>query len=264
MVASPRRGLRASAATAREAADDRRWPVGRRADRRDRSGQHRPDAAGRLRPLAPRHRPSHVRVDPGQPVLPVRRTMGRERSAHVLSTIRPDGPPGWNFDLPVGAGTYHALFPFAWYEVDWDELPVRIVQRQFSPVIPHNYRESSYPVAIFETTIENRSAAPVTAGLMFSWQNVLGRGGGLDGLGGQRHEAVRRDGLAGVVHRRAGCCRRFRVRRLVRDPRGGGRRGRAVGGAAVRRQGRRRDLGGLRRRRQVAPGRRTGGDSSGR
>ena len=119
--------------------------------------------------------------------------------AHVLSTIRPDGLPTWGFDLPTGAGAYHALYPYAWYDVDWAELPVRVVQRQFSPVLPHNYRESSYPVAVFETVLENRSEAPVTAGLMFSWQNVLGRAVGLDVAGGQRHEAVRRDGLAGVV-----------------------------------------------------------------
>jgi non-lysosomal glucosylceramidase len=123
----------------------------------------------------------------------------RPAQAHVLSTIRPDGLPAWGFDLPVGAGTYHALFPYAWYDVDWDRLPVRVVQRQFSPILPHNYRESSYPVAIFETTIENRSAEPLTVGLMFSWQNVLGRADGLDIAGGQRHEAVRRDGLAGIV-----------------------------------------------------------------
>jgi non-lysosomal glucosylceramidase len=124
---------------------------------------------------------------------------GSSSSAHVLSTVRPDSLPGWGFDLPVGAGSYHALFPFAWYVVDWERLPVRVVQRQFSPVIPGNYRESSYPVAIFETILENRSSSPVTAGLMLSWQNVLGRGAGLDVTGGQRHQAVRRDGLEGVV-----------------------------------------------------------------
>ena len=123
---------------------------------------------------------------------------GRSPAAHVLSTIRPDGLPAWGFDLPVAAGSYHALFPYAWYDVDWDALPVRVVQRQFSPVLPHNYRESSYPVAIFETMIENRSRDAVTAGLMFSWQNVLGRAGKLDTAGGQRHEAVRRDGVTGV------------------------------------------------------------------
>ena len=124
---------------------------------------------------------------------------GHPPEAHVLSTIRPKALPEWGFDLPIGAGTYHALFPYAWYDVDWDRLPVRVVQRQFSPVLPHNYRESSYPVAIFETSIENRFAEPLTVGLMFSWQNVLGRADGFDIAGGQRHEAVRRDGLAGVA-----------------------------------------------------------------
>jgi non-lysosomal glucosylceramidase len=124
---------------------------------------------------------------------------GRPSHAHVLSTVRPSGLPTWGFDLPVGAGTYRALFPYAWYEVDWAELPVRVVQRQFSPILPDNYRESSYPVAVFETLLENRSAAPLTVGLMFSWQNVLGRAAGFDGAGGQRHEAIRRDGLAGIV-----------------------------------------------------------------
>src|SRR5262245_2542530 len=120
-------------------------------------------------------------------------------SAHVLSTIRPDGLPAWGFDLPVGAGTYHALYPYAWYVVDWEALPVRVVQRQFSPVLAHNYRESSYPVAIVETSIENRSGRPLTVGLMLSWQNVLGRGGELDATGGQRHEAIVGDGSGGVV-----------------------------------------------------------------
>ncbi|HEX5014859.1 MAG TPA: non-lysosomal glucosylceramidase [Candidatus Limnocylindrales bacterium] len=124
---------------------------------------------------------------------------GSTRRAHVLSTIRPPELPTWGFDVPVGAGSYHALYPNAWYVVDWDALPVRVVQRQFSPVLPHNYRESSYPVAIFETTVENRLDAPVTVGLMLSWQNVLGRGGQLDGGGGQHHEAVQRDGHAGLV-----------------------------------------------------------------
>src|SRR6266480_8093590 len=64
---------------------------------------------------------------------------GSTSSAHVLSTIRPDTLRTWNWDLPEGAGTYHGLFPNAWFEYDWDALPVHLVQRQFSPVIPGNY-----------------------------------------------------------------------------------------------------------------------------
>jgi non-lysosomal glucosylceramidase len=124
---------------------------------------------------------------------------GGDRQAHVLSTIRPDALSGWAWDLPIGAGTYHALFPNAWFEIDWDRLPVSLVQRQFSPVIPHNYRESSWPVGVFETEIVNRTDEAVTVGLMFSWQNLVGWTAGEDRRGGHRNEAVRRDGLAGIV-----------------------------------------------------------------
>jgi non-lysosomal glucosylceramidase len=120
-------------------------------------------------------------------------------SAHVLSTIRPDTLTSWNWDLPVGAGTYHALFPNAWFEYDWQTLPVRLTQHQFSPVIPGNYRESSYPVGLFEWHMENPGSQPVTVGLMFTWQNLVGRWAGMDRRGGHRNEAVRRDSLAGVV-----------------------------------------------------------------
>ncbi|HLQ49774.1 MAG TPA: non-lysosomal glucosylceramidase [Candidatus Dormibacteraeota bacterium] len=124
---------------------------------------------------------------------------GGDRSAHVLSTIRPETLPSWNWDLPEGAGTYHGLFPSAWFEYEWAELPVRLTQRQFSPVIPGNYRESSYPVGIFEWQIENPGPDPVTVGLMFSWLNDIGRDAGQDRGGGHRNVSLRRDGMAGVL-----------------------------------------------------------------
>jgi non-lysosomal glucosylceramidase len=124
---------------------------------------------------------------------------GGASSAHVLSTIRPDTLPSWNWDLPEGAGTYHGLFPSAWFEYDWAELPVRLTQRQFSPVIPGNYRESSYPVGVFEWQIENPGPDPVTVGLMFTWLNDIGRDHGQDRRGDHRNVSLRRDGMAGVV-----------------------------------------------------------------
>jgi non-lysosomal glucosylceramidase len=123
---------------------------------------------------------------------------GRARSAHVLSTIRPETLRSWNWDLPPGAGTYHGLFPNAWWEFDWDALPVRLLQRQFSPVIPGNYRESSYPVGIFEWQIENPGPHRVTVGLMFSWLNDIGRDRGQNRSGGHRNTSMRERGMAGV------------------------------------------------------------------
>ena len=124
---------------------------------------------------------------------------GEAHSAHVLSTIRPETLRSWNWDLPEGAGTYYGLFPYAWFEYDWAELPVRLRQRQFSPVIPGNYRDSSYPVGIFEWHIENPNPDRVTVGLMFSWLNDIGRDRGQDVRGGHRNVSLRKDGMAGVL-----------------------------------------------------------------
>jgi non-lysosomal glucosylceramidase len=124
---------------------------------------------------------------------------GRRGSAHVLSTVRPATLSAWNWDLPVGAGQYRGRFPSAWFDYDWDELPVRLSQHQFSPVIPGNYRESSYPVGLFEWTVENPGPRPLTVGLMLTWQNLVGHWSGQDRTGGHLNRAIHRDGTAGVV-----------------------------------------------------------------
>src|SRR4029453_1463196 len=124
---------------------------------------------------------------------------GGANAAHVLSTIRPETLRSWSWDLPEGAGTYHGLFPNAWFEYDWANLPVGLTQRQFSPITPGNYRESSYPVGIFEWLVENPGPEPVTVGLMFSWLNDIGRDAGQDPRGGHRKVSARQDGMVGVV-----------------------------------------------------------------
>jgi len=122
-----------------------------------------------------------------------------ERQAHVLSTLRPATLGSWAWDLPVGAGSYHGLFPQAWFDYDWDRLPVKLVQHQASPVIPGDYQVSSYPVGTFSWRLDNPGPKPVTVGLMFTFQDVLGREQGQDRRGGHHHEVVRADGAVGVV-----------------------------------------------------------------
>jgi non-lysosomal glucosylceramidase len=129
---------------------------------------------------------------------------GGQTQAHVLAPLRPQLLPEWNWDLPPGGGAYYALFPKAWYVYQWDALPVRLTQKQFSPVIPGNYRESSYPVGIFEWNLENPTAQPVTVGLMFSWQNMVGWAWNKDLEGGNYNVAVQQDGLTGLVFTRPG------------------------------------------------------------
>src|SRR5580704_14459968 len=73
-----------------------------------------------------------------------------EGTARVLMNGHPtDGQlSSWQWDYPVGAGEYASLYPKSWFDYKWDKFPAHVVLEQFSPVLPNNYRESSYPVAV--------------------------------------------------------------------------------------------------------------------
>jgi non-lysosomal glucosylceramidase len=129
---------------------------------------------------------------------------GEDTQAHVLSASRPSILRDWNWDFPAGAGTYYALFPRAWLAYDWDQLPVQLVQKQLSPVIPGNYQESSYPVGVFEWTAANPTEEALTLGLMFTWQNLVGHDWYRDLDGGNYNYAFNEDGVIGVVLTRPG------------------------------------------------------------
>lgn len=129
---------------------------------------------------------------------------GAIRQAHVLyAGERPPILADWGWGYPVGAGSYAALFPRAWYRYTWEQLPVRLTQEQFSPVIPGNYRESSFPVAVFVWQAENPSDAPATVSLMLTWENFLGADEAAQHAGAVNR--VRREGdLVGIEMARAG------------------------------------------------------------
>ena len=97
-------------------------------------------------------------------------------TAQVLMTDHPKNGElsSWKWDYPVGAGEYAALFPKSWYDYKWDKFPAHVVLEQFSPVLPHNYRESSYPVAVYRWHAENPTNKIVTVSILFSWTNMGG------------------------------------------------------------------------------------------
>lgn len=96
--------------------------------------------------------------------------------ATVLYAGKPDASqaPAWNFDYPVGAGDYASLYPKVWYDYRWDKLPVRLTLEQFSPILPNNYKESSYPVAVYNWHAYNPTAKRVTVSVLFTWTNMVG------------------------------------------------------------------------------------------
>ncbi len=108
-------------------------------------------------------------------------SQGDQSVAQALWTGKPRGTmlSAWNWEYPVGAGTYYALYPRSWFVYDWDQLPVDLSIEQFSPIIPNDYQATSYPVALFNWTASNPTDQPVTLGVMFTTQNILGFNSGL-------------------------------------------------------------------------------------
>src|SRR6201994_214363 len=96
--------------------------------------------------------------------------------AEVLSACKPkmDSLAAWNWNYPVGAGEYAALYPKAWFDYKSPELPVHLVLEQFSPILPDNYKESSYPVAVYNWYASNDTQQTQTVSIMFSWTNMVG------------------------------------------------------------------------------------------
>ncbi|KAJ8760444.1 hypothetical protein K2173_015111 [Erythroxylum novogranatense] len=136
----------------------------------------------------------------------VSRPNGKEVSS-VLCSRTPEIPKentglgieSWDWNLNGEKCTYHALFPRAWTIYDGEPDPeLRIVSRQISPFIPHNYKESSFPVSVFTFTLSNsgRTSADVT--LLFTWANSVGGNSGLSGHHYNK-EMMTRDGVHGVT-----------------------------------------------------------------
>ena len=97
-----------------------------------------------------------------------------ETKTYALSTKKPeDGTLSeWNW-YPKNKGTYHALYPRSWYKYE-GVFKTEITCEQFSPIIPNNYQETSYPVGIFEWDVFNPTDHSVTLSIMLTWQNIIG------------------------------------------------------------------------------------------
>jgi non-lysosomal glucosylceramidase len=96
--------------------------------------------------------------------------------AQVLTNDHPKNGElsSWKWDYPVGAGDYAALFPKSWFDYKYDKFPAHVVLEQFSPVLPNNYKESSYPVAVYRWHAENPTNKTITVSVLLSWTNMEG------------------------------------------------------------------------------------------
>jgi non-lysosomal glucosylceramidase len=97
-------------------------------------------------------------------------------TAQVLFTDHPSRGQlsSWDGDYLLDAGDSYALYPKSWFDCRWEKFPAHIVLEQFSPILPDNYRESGFPVAVYRWHAENTATQTVTVTILCSWTNMLG------------------------------------------------------------------------------------------
>ncbi|XP_045447405.1 non-lysosomal glucosylceramidase [Melitaea cinxia] len=81
--------------------------------------------------------------------------------------------PSWEWNINGSDCEYTALYPRAWTTYDLTKYGIKLVCRQISPVIPHNYKDSSLPCAVFVFSAQNVSNEHRHVSITFTWTEVL-------------------------------------------------------------------------------------------
>ncbi|XP_028821210.1 non-lysosomal glucosylceramidase [Denticeps clupeoides] len=102
------------------------------------------------------------------------RRAGQTVYQQVLSVERPSTLQGWNWGYCGEYAFYHALYPRAWTVYPLPGQSVTLTCRQVSPVIPHEYKDTSLPVAVFVWDVENRNDYDLDVSIMFTMVNGSG------------------------------------------------------------------------------------------
>uniref|UniRef100_A0A9L0RIH8 Non-lysosomal glucosylceramidase n=1 Tax=Equus caballus TaxID=9796 RepID=A0A9L0RIH8_HORSE len=114
------------------------------------------------------------------------RREGQTVYQQVLSVERPRVLRSWNWGLCGYFAFYHALYPRAWTVYQLPGQNVTLTCRQITPILPHDYQDSSLPVGVFVWDVENEGDEALDVSIMFSMRNGLG--GGDDAPGGLWNE----------------------------------------------------------------------------
>jgi non-lysosomal glucosylceramidase len=111
---------------------------------------------------------------------------GEHSRAHALAVrpeadaSRPDAGeplPAWSWYPASTAerptGSYAARYPLSWSRYS-GVFEAEVSCEAFSPIVPGDYRRSSYPVAVFVWTLRNPGRRPLDLSLLLSWRNTTG------------------------------------------------------------------------------------------
>lgn len=115
-------------------------------------------------------------VDANQFIITIKDGSGGTLFQSVLSAYEKSGRylSSWKWLLDGSKCKYTALYPRAWTEYDLSDYGIKLVCRQISPVIPHNYKDSSLPCAVFIWNVENVSDEERTVTIAFTFKNGTG------------------------------------------------------------------------------------------
>lgn len=80
----------------------------------------------------------------------------------------------WESNLNPDKCEYTGLYPRAWSEYDLREYGIKLRCRQISPIIPHDYKESSLPCVLFVWSVENCSDQARSVSITFTFKNGTG------------------------------------------------------------------------------------------
>ena len=111
---------------------------------------------------------------------------GKEQRAHALAVKpnRDDSRPeataplsSWSW-YPASSeqrqtGTYAARYPLSWSHYQ-GVFEAEVSCEAFSPILPGNYQQTSYPLATFVWTLRNPTRQALDLSLMLSWRNTCG------------------------------------------------------------------------------------------
>lgn len=93
----------------------------------------------------------------------------------VLTIRRPTatskGLKAWNMGYDGEHARYSTVYPESWTVYDLPGQNVKLTCHQISPIIPHDYHDSSLPVGLFNWTVENNNNEEIEVSIMFTWQS---------------------------------------------------------------------------------------------
>jgi len=124
----------------------------------------------------------------------IREKIGSKREKIRTLSTSPAVDTKWE-KLKKGEASYYALQPKGW--VTYDCFDLDISQKFFSPIIPNNYKETSYPVAVWQFKFSNRTGKKAEASVTLTWQQAPFSGMIL--RRGYRNRIERDGAVAGVI-----------------------------------------------------------------